>query len=184
MSTLGERVGLLDRVSLASTQQRVCRLAVLVTTVLFVVLVPVSGGDYHPVFSTFALLLALLVALIPESNAALGLVLYLGVLWVFATRESLGPWTLVAAVDLWVLHLACTLTSYGPSGLRLDRPLLALWWRRFWWGVGAALLAWLTAAVLDSLDLPASGLALATALLAFLGWVSFLTVRLAAARDE
>jgi hypothetical protein len=184
MSALGERVGVLDRVSLASTQQRACRLAVLATTGVFVALVPVSGGDFHPVFSTLAVLLAVLVALIPESNAALGLVLYLGVLWVFATRDALDPWTPVAAVDLWVLHLACTLSSYGPPGLRLDRPLLALWWRRFWVGVAAVLLTWLAATIVEFLDLPASGLALAIALLAFLGWITFLTVRLAAARDD
>jgi hypothetical protein len=184
MSTLGDGLGVLDRISLASTQQRVCRLVVLATTVLFLVLVPASGGVFHPVLTTATLLLALLVALLPESNAALGLVLALGLLWLLSTVAALDLWTLAAAVDLWALHLACTLASYGPPGLRLDRSLLTLWWRRFWVGIGAALMVWLAGALLELLDLPASGLALALALLAFLGWVTLLTTRLAAARDD
>ncbi len=183
MSTLSEGLGVLDRISLASTQQRVCRLVVLATTVLFLVLVPASGGVFHPVLTTLTLLLALFVAVLPESNGALALVLALGGLWWLSTDAALDVWTLVAAVDLWALHLACTLASYGPPGLRLDGPLLRLWWRRFWVGVGAALLVWLVGRLLEFLDLPASGLALALALLALLGWVTFLTVRLAAARD-
>ena len=47
---------------------------------------------------------------------------YLGGLWAVATPR-LDLWTLLAAADLLALHLACTLASYGPPGLVLDRRL-------------------------------------------------------------
>ena len=183
MSATGRADGLLDSISLSSAQQRAFRAVALLGALAFLALVPASGGVFHPVFTTGAVLLAVLVALLPESNAALGLLVYLGVLWMLAASGELDMWTLVAAVDLCTVHLACTLASYGPPGLTLDRHLLALWRGRFVLCVAAAVLVWATARVLAFLSLPASGLALALALVAFLGWVGFLTVRLAQSRD-
>ena len=87
---------------------------------LFLAAVPASGGVFHPVFTVVGVLLAILVTLLPETNAALGLVLYLGGLWMVSTSGRLDLWTLAAALLLFALHLACTLSSYGPPGLRLD----------------------------------------------------------------
>jgi hypothetical protein len=175
--------GLLDRLVLASLQQQALRAVALLATLVFLGLIA-AGGVYHPVFTAVAVLLSLLVVLAPESNAPLGLLVYLGALWALSVHGSLDLLTLAAAVDLFVLHLACTLASYGPSGLSLDPSLLALWRGRLVLCVAAAVLVWAVARVLDFLDLPASGLALGLALLVFLAWVTFLTVRLAQSRAD
>ena len=169
----------LDRVALSTPEERALRALVLVTPLVFLALIPAGGGVFHPVFSAVAVGLAVLVALLPEGNAALGLVVYLGVLWFLSAPEPLGGWTLVATVDLYLLHLACTLLSYGPPGHRPDATLLALWSRRSVLCLGAAVLVWLVARTVDFLDLPPSGAVVGLALVVLLGWVAVLTVRLA-----
>lgn len=178
MSVLSDTTGLLDRIALSSRQQQWLRVVVLVSGLAFLGLVPAAGGGFHPVLSGVALLLLVLSALMPESNAPLGLVFYLGALWVVTVPRALGIDVLVAAVVLTVLHVACALASYGPPGLTLEAAVLALWWRRFALCVGGAGLVWLLARLLVLLDLPASGLALGAALVLVLGWVTVLTVRL------
>lgn len=173
----------LDALALSSSQQRVLRGVELAAPLLFLAAVPASGGVFHPVFTAVGVLLAVLVALRPETNAALGLVVYLGALWMLSTQGRLDLWALAAAVLLWALHLACTLSSYGPPGLRLDPVLLAVWRRRSVLCVGAAVLVWASARVVGFLDLPPSGLAVALALVVILGWVGFLSLRLAQARS-
>ncbi|MEO5709859.1 MAG: hypothetical protein ABIQ59_08555 [Nocardioidaceae bacterium] len=175
---------LLDQLILASPQQKAIRLVALLAALAFLGIVPAAGGVFHPVFTVVAVLLSLVVVLTPESNAPLGLMVYLGALWALSVPGHLDLWTLAAAVVLCVLHLACTLTSYGPSGLTLDADLLGLWRRRLLLCVGAAVLVWASARTVAFLDVPGSGLALGLALLVFLTWVTFLTVRLAQSRTE
>ena len=172
-------MNVLDRVALSTPEERALRAVVLVTPLVFLALIPVGGGVFHPVFSAVAVGLAVLVALLPEGSAALGLVLYLGVLWMLSAPEPLGCWTLLATADLYLLHLACTLLSYGPPGHRPDATLLGLWSRRSVLCLGAAVLVWLVARTVSFLDLPASSIALGLALVVLLGWVALLTVRLA-----
>jgi hypothetical protein len=74
------------------------RAVVLGSALVFLALVPLGGGVFHPVLCAVAVALAVLVALLPESNAALGLVLYLGVLWLLSSPGGLmwvvpGSWT-------------------------------------------------------------------------------------------
>jgi hypothetical protein len=182
MSVLSDTTGLLDRIALSSRQQQWLRLAVLGFGLAFLGLVPAAGGGFHPILSGVALVLLLISVLIPESNAPLGLVLYLGGLWVLTVPRTLGVEVLLAAVVLTALHLACALASYGPPGLTLDGPFLALWWRRFGYCLGGAGLVWLLSRAVVLFDLPASGLAFGAALVLVLGWVAVLTVRLAGGR--
>jgi hypothetical protein len=176
-------VNVLDVLALSSPQQRVLRGVELAAPLLFLAAVPASGGVFHPVFTAVGGLLAVLVALLPETNAALGLVVYLGALWMLSTPSRLDLWTLAAAVLLCALHLACTLSSYGPPGLRLDPVLVAVWRRRSVLCVGAGVLVWASARVVGFLDLPASGVAVGLGLLVVLSWVALLTVRLAQSRS-
>ena len=173
----------LDRVALSTPEERALRAVALAAPLVFVALVPLAGGVFHPVFTAVAVALAVLVALLPEGNAALGLVLYLGVLWMLSVPGHLDGWTLAAAVNLYLLHLACTLLSLGPPGHRPDRTLLTLWWRRSVLCVGAAVLVWAAARVVAFLDLPPSGAAVGLALVLLLAWVTLLTVRLARERS-
>lgn len=175
---------LLDRIALSSPQQRVVRSVVLVAPLVFLALVGLSAGTFHRNLTAVGVLLAVVVTLVPESNAALALVVYLGIVWGVAASGALDVWTLLASADLFALHLACTLAAYGPPGLVLDSRLLALWRRRAVLCVGAAVLVWLAARVVDLLDLPPSGYALGLALLVFLAWISALAVRLAQAGPD
>ena len=167
----------LDRVALSSPQQKLFRAVALAAPCAFLALVPVAGGVFHPVFTAAGVLLAVVVALVPDSHAPLGLVVYLGGLWMLAD-PGLDLWTLPAAAALLAGHLACTLASYGPPGLVLDRALLARWRVRATACLGAAVLVWLAAGAVAYLDLPPDALAVGAALLVLLGWVGFLTVRL------
>ena len=114
------------------------------TPLVFLALIPVGGGVFHPVFTAVAVGLAVLVALLPEGNAALGLVLYLGGLWMLSDPgpSTAGRWPRRSTCRR---HLACTLLSYGPPGPRPDAALLALWSRRPVLCLGAAVLVWLVA---------------------------------------
>jgi hypothetical protein len=135
------------------------------------------------VLTVAGVLLALVVALLPDSHAPLGLVVYLGGLWMLAD-PGLDLWTLPAAAALLALHVACTLASYGPPGLALDRTLLARWRARATVCLSGAVLVWLAARTLAFLDLPPDALVVGAALLVLLGWVGFLTVRLGRVRAD
>ena len=169
---------LLDRLALSTLQQRVLRVIVLVSAGAFLLLVG-GAGDHRPVLVVVGVLVALAAALSPESNAPLALVLYLGALWLVATPDRLDLWTLAAAWDLLVVHLACTLLGHGPPGTTLDRRLLRLWLTRALVCAGAALVVWLLALGAGSLDRPASATAVAVALAAVVGWCVLAGLRLA-----
>ena len=172
----------LDQAALSSPQERALRATVLAAALVFLALVPLAGGVFHPLLSGVAVAFAVLAALLPEGNAALGLLLYLCLLWMISVPGHLTGWTLAAAVDLYVLHLACTLLSLGPPGHRPDGVLLALWWRRSVLCVGAAVLVWAAARVVAFLDLPPSGVAVGLALVLLLGWAALLSARLTGQR--
>ena len=169
---------LLDRLALSTVQQRVLRVVVLGSAGVFLLLVGLAG-DPRPVLVAVGVLVALVAALAPESNAPLALVLYLGALWLVATPDRLDLWTLAAAWDLLVVHLACTLLGHGPPGTTLDRRLLRLWLTRARVCAGAALVVWLLALGAGSLDRPASATAVAVALAAVVGWCVLAGLRLA-----
>lgn len=178
MSPVREATEVLDRLSLLSPQQRVLRLGVGLAGAGFLVLVPLAGGVWHPVASALLGLLVLVAVVLPESHAALALVVSLGVLWGVSVPRGLDGWVLVAAADLWLLHVTCTLASYGPSGLVLDRAPLVAWARRTVVCLVAALAVWAAAVVLDVADLPGTGLVLGLALAVVLAWVGLLSRRL------
>jgi hypothetical protein len=170
---------LLDQLSLSSPQQRLLRAVVLAAGAGFLLLVPLAGGGGHPVLVVAGVLLALLAALLPGSNAPLALVLFLGAFWLVATPERLGLWTLVAAWDLLVVHVACTLVGHGPPGVTLEHRLLRAWLRRGALCAAAALAVWLLARGVGSLDRPASAGAGALALVVVVGWCVLAGIRLA-----
>jgi len=175
---------ILDAVATSSAQQKALRAVALAAPLAFLVLVPLAGGVYHPVFTAVGVGLALVVALFPESHAPLGAVLYLALLWTVSLPDAINGWTLVAAADLLVMHLACTLLSYGPPGLILDRVLLALWRGRAVLCLAGAVLVWLVAVAVRLLDLPRSATGVGLALLLLLGWVTVLSLRLWTPRDD
>jgi hypothetical protein len=179
-----EAPGALDRVALSSPQQLVLRAVALTGSLLLVAVAGIVGGTFSLLFTALSLVFAGLAVLLPESNAPLGLVLALGALWLRTMPDDLDAWTLVAAVDLAVVHVACTLASYGPAGLVLDRTLLARWGRRLALCVLAAVLTWAGSVTLTFLDLPPNRVVLAVALVALLGWAGFLAVRLASPESD
>lgn len=171
-------MNVLDGIARSSPGQRALRGVELAAPVLFLVTIPASGGVFHPVFTVVGVLLAVLVALMPDTNAGLGLLVYLGVLWMLSTPDRLDLWSLAAALLLLALHLACALSSYGPPGMRLDPVLLRLWRGRSLLCLGAAVLVWVSARAVDVLDLPASGVGVGLGLVVVIAWVGLLTVRL------
>jgi hypothetical protein len=169
-----------ERLALAGRQQLVLRGLAGVASVAMLVLVPVAGGGSHPILSGMLLLLTLLVMLVPDSAAPMFLVLGLGGLWGVYVPETLSAWTLVAAADLLVLHLACTLASYGPPQLALEPAMFRLWGGRAAVLLAVTALVWVGARVLGGLGLDPSGLVTAAALGVLLVWLVWLSVRLIA----
>lgn len=167
-----------ERLTLASRQHVLLRGVSGLAGVQFLALVVWAGGGYHPLLSLALAGLLAAVLLLPDSGAPLFLVLALGVLWGVYVPETLSVWTLLAALDLLVLHLACTLASYGPPQVVLDRPLLLLWAGRAALMAAVAALVWLGGRVLAVLDPSAAGLVTAAALAMLLGWTALLMRRL------
>jgi hypothetical protein len=186
MSTAGDRGdrdlgGLLDRVALSSPQQRLLRATAPLGTVVFLVLLVLAGGEFRPFLGAMAVALGLVVALVPESHAPVGLLVWLGLLWGVSAPGDLDGWLLLATADLLLVHAACTLASYGPPGLTLDGALVRVWVRRGLVCLAAGVAVWAAAVVVRFLALPGSGLLLGAALLVSLGWVGFMSVRFARA---
>jgi hypothetical protein len=125
------------------------------------------------------MLLALLAALLPETNAPLVLQLYLGLWWLVATPARLDGWTLFAAAAFTVVHLATTLAASGPPGTELDPGLLRRWRARTAGCLAAVVAVWLVASV--SPEHEPSAMSLAVALLLTAGWCAVVAVRLARA---
>ncbi len=169
-----------ERLALASGQQLVLRGVVGAASAGMLALVAVAGGGVHVILSVALLLLAALVMLVPDSAAPTFLVLGLGGLWGVYVPETLSAWTLVAAGDLLLLHLACTLASYGPPQLTLDPGMFRLWGGRAAVLLSVTALVWVGARLLGGLGLDPSGLVGAAALGVLLGWLVYLSVRLVA----
>ena len=167
-----------ERLALIGRQQVVLRCVAGAASVGMLALVSVAGGGFHPILSTVLLLLTALVMLVPDSAAPMFLLLGLGGLWGVYVPETLGAWTLVAAADLLVLHLACTLASYGPPQLSLDPVMFRLWRGRAAVLLAVTALVWLGARLLGGLGLDPSGLVSAAALGVLLAWLVWLSVRL------
>src|SRR4051794_3093231 len=130
MSVLSDTTGLLDRIALSSRQQQGLRLVVLASGIGFLALIPAAGGGFHPVLSGAACVLLVISVLIPDSNAPLGLVLYLGGLWAVTVPRTLGVEVLLAAEAVDAVHVGCAVGPVRPAGLALGAPVPALWGRR------------------------------------------------------
>lgn len=169
-----------ERLALAGRQQLLLRGVAGAASVGMLVLVALAGGGGHPILSVLLLLLTVLVMVVPDSAAPMFLLLGLGGLWGIYVPETLSAWTLVAAADLLVLHLACTLASYGPPQLSLEPAMFRLWGGRAAVLLAVTALVWVGARLLAGLGLGPSGLVTAAALGVLLAWLVWLSVRLVA----
>lgn len=174
----------LDDLSRLTRRQWVLRLVPPAATVVFVLLADRAGPGLSALETAAALVLCALVVLVPDSGAGLALLLLLLLLWLWNVPGSLGVATLLAGVDLTVLHVAVALASYNPPGVDLDRRFLLTWARRGLLLAAAALLVWLAARGATAWNRSPAGWAMAAGLLAVLVWTAFLGLRLAAERDE
>jgi hypothetical protein len=179
MSVASGFSGVLDRVAESSSQQLVLRAVVVLGSVTFLGVVPLAGGVFHPVFSAALVLVAVVVAFVPESHGAVALLLGLSLLWTLSVPRELGAWLLLAAALLLVVHVACTLAGLGPAGHAVDGRYLGLWVRRTFWCWAAAFGIWLLARAVALVDVPGSPFGLGAALLALLAWVTVITVHVA-----
>lgn len=94
-------------------------------------------------------LLALVLAVRPDSST--GALLLLGLVYVWATvPDPLSPLVLLAAAGLLLVHLTALVAAQGPAAMEVDRSQVVLWaWR------GALL--WVAAATVWGLDLLTDG---------------------------
>lgn len=169
---------LFDELTLLDRQQWLLRAVVPVATALTVLVHVAAGAALRPTFPTLALALSLLVVLLPDSAAGLVLVVVLAGHWLLAVPQQAGPWLLVAALLLALVHVAATLAAYGPPGLVLDRVLLALWPRRFALVAGTTTATWLLVLPLAGHDLPGGAWVFGCGLGVLGAWAFYLDRRL------
>lgn len=94
--------------------------------------------------------LAVVVAVRPES--ATGVLLLAGLAYVWSTvPDPLSPLVLLAAAGMVLVHVAALLAAQGPPRMRVDTGQAIRWWWR-------GLLLWLAAATVWGLDLLAADL--------------------------
>lgn len=184
MSLATQTTSLLDDLSRLTAQQWVLRLVAVPATVAFLVIAGLAGGRLAPALVVAVMLLCAVVVLAPDSGAALGLLMVLLGSWLLRVPEQLGAWTVLAAVDLVLLHLAVALASYGPPATVLEPAMLRVWTRRAVLLAGAAVAGWLAARLVAGLGLPRSAAAMATGLAVLLAWAGVLALRLAVSRPE
>ena len=173
-------LALLDRLAdelRCSTQQLVVRAGVVLAILAFVLTVGVAG-DGLPLWGT-ALLLVLAAgsAYRPDSHAPLALLGASAWAWGGSLPGAVTGWTLLAAVELVAVHVACTLAALGPPQLVLDRAVLRRWGVRAGVLAAGAALVWLVVRATALLDPGTSAAATVAALAALLGWTSLLTRR-------
>ena len=168
----------LDRLSLASRQQVLLRAVPLLATPMFVWLTVVLGSPFHPLLTALLMLLAVGSALLPDSSVPLFLVLTLAATWALQVPQTLSWWTLLAALLLLAIHLACTLCGYGPPALALGRATLSAWATRGLLMASATAVVWLGTLLLAGLDLPAGPVPMVAGLAVALGWTAYLGRRL------
>jgi hypothetical protein len=114
----------------------------------------------------------------PDSSVPLFLVLTLAATWALQVPQTLSWWTLLAALLLLAIHLACTLGGYGPPALALDRGTLTAWVVRGLLMASATAVVWLGTLLLAGLDLPAGPVPVIAGLAVVLGWTAYLGRRL------
>ncbi|MBA2465664.1 MAG: hypothetical protein H0V42_11930 [Nocardioidaceae bacterium] len=178
MSLLTGASGHLDRVVRASLQQRVLRGVAGVAAAGFPVLVGIAGGSAHPWGGAFLVLLAVGLVLMPDSGFPLAWMSAATLLWVASMPDALEASVLVAAGDLVVVHLACTIAAYGPPELTVPAGLVRLWLARAALMVSVTALLLLATRFFGVLDVPASTVVFSTGLCLVAAWALVLLPRL------
>ncbi|WP_223164059.1 hypothetical protein [Nocardioides mesophilus] len=176
----GVIVATLDQLSTACGQQRLLRLAAAAAVLLFPAVTTAAGGGVHLVVSGALVAVGVVGVLLPDSNAPLAWMLLAVGLWALAVPETLSAWTLLAAADLLVVHVACAAASYGPPPLALPAGLLREWGGRMAVMLAVTALVWLAARFGAALDLPGNAWVLGSALAVVAGWATYLLPRLLA----
>lgn len=178
MSLMTGVTGELERVLRASPQQRLLRGAAGLAAAGFPVLVLLGGGSAHPWGAAFLVLMAVGLTLMPDSGFPLAWMTAATLLWVASMPDPLEVSLLVAAADLVVVHLACTVAAYGPPELTVPAALLRLWLARAALMMSMAALLWLATRVFTALDVPASGVVFSAGLCLVAVWALVLLRRL------
>lgn len=130
--------------------QVVTRVAIVVGALTSVLAAQAAGARPAGWFQALLVALAVLVAARPDSTG--GVVLLVGVAYVWSTvPDPLSPLVLLAAAGMVLVHVGALVTAQGPARIRLDREQTARWALR-----GGVL--WLAAAVVWGLDLLAADL--------------------------
>ncbi len=184
MSVGNQTTALLDDLSRLSRQQWLLRAVPLPATVAFLVLVSAAGASFRVPAAVAAVLLGVLVTVVPDSGAALGLLAVLVGLWLLAVPEQVDGWTLLAGLDLLVLHLAVTLASYGPPSTTLEPAMLGTWARRALLLACVGAVTWLVARLAAGAGAGPTGWTMAVGLATLLAWTGYLSVRLAGGPSE
>lgn len=167
-----------ERLTGITRQQTVLRLGTGLVPVGVLVLAAATGGSLALPLVVIVLVVTLWTMVLPHGWAPLVLVSVLATVWASQVPTLLDVRTVLAAALLFMVHILCTLTSYGPPEMTLSRDLLLVWLRRTMMVVLVAAGVWLAAVLLRGAGPPEDPWVSVAALALLLGWTAFLTVRL------
>ncbi len=148
-----------------SAQQWALRAVSPSSTLAFLAFAAAAGGRLHPVAAATALVIALGVALMPDSDAGLLVLFYLAGYWLLTVPEGVSGWLLLAGLAVLALHACTTMAAYGPPGVVLERPMLRRWVTRVLAAAGVTGGVWACVWAAAQVRLPAGGWLLGVALM-------------------
>lgn len=152
--------------------QAMLRAAVVLGAMTAVVAAQTAGARPEPWLQAVLTALAVLLALRPES--AVGVVVLVGLAYVWSTvPDPLSPLVLLAAAGMVMVHVAALVATQGPVGMQVDGVQTGRWlWR--------AVVLWLAAATVWGLvqlagELPGGRLVYAAGLTLLMGLAAMAT---------
>ncbi len=137
-----------------------------------------AGASFTAWFSLVLLVLGLVAAWLPDSQAGLGVLLVAGWHWITVDADRIGGWVLLAAAVLLGFHLLCLLAALGPGWVDLDRALWPLWLRRVALAMLVAALTWVGVRLAQGAEVSAGGVPFAVGLVVLAGWAMVLGRRM------
>jgi hypothetical protein len=150
----------LDQIRATSGQRWVLALIAVAAPVIACIATGAASGSNPTAVAIVAALLAIVSSVRPDTH--LGMFVACAVVWFWLAKvtDVTTPWSMVAAVSLFVFHAATALMGLGPAGMNLDRTIIRRWLLRSGAVTASTSAVWAIVVLLDHRQ--ASGSALLT----------------------
>jgi hypothetical protein len=125
-----------------------------------------TDGDTLPTLEGAIVGLALLSAVLPDAHLGLLMLVLAGSHWVAAVDEATTPWAMGFAACIALAHTSMAAATVSPVAARWSRAMRRRWARRLLVQAAVIVPTWAVVAVMAEIDIGASAILMAGALLA------------------